>query len=88
MQDLVVVVDRPGIDGIGDLTLGPVRVGRAQSGADRIQADAQLVEQIRIQLRAHRRIGAAAHIHLADATHLRQLLRQDGVGLIVDIAAA
>ncbi len=39
-----------------------------------------------VELHAHRRRLAAVDLHPADTLHLRQALRQHGVGCIVDLA--
>ena len=73
------------LTGVAYLTLGTICIGRRQCRADRVQTDARIVQQVRIEFDSHRRIGASADIHLPDSAHLRQLLREDGVGLIVNI---
>ena len=83
--DLIVVVNRPGIDGILHSALGAVRVRCPESAAHRIQSNAELVEQIGINFRSHRRMSSASHKHLAYSAHLRQLLRQHGIGGVIHL---
>ena len=68
------------------MALGAIRVGARQMRAHVLQADAVLVQRGRIQIDAHRRQRAAAHLNLTDALDLRQLLRQDRGGGVVHLA--
>ena len=82
-KDLIVCAQRPGIYRTCDFSLGPIGIGRGQGCANRIQTDAQLVQQGWIEFRAHRRLSAAAYEYLADPFDLRQLLRQNRVRGVV-----
>ena len=71
-----------------DCALGTQGIARGDGLAHFVQGNAVLVEQARLQRYAHRRQGAAADLHLADAAYLGQFLRQDGRGHIVQLALA
>ena len=60
------------------------RLGR-QDLADVLQAEADPAERHRIDLDADGRLLATADEHLSDPLHLRDLLGEDGVGLVVDL---
>ena len=85
LENLVVVADLPAMVRVLKGALGPVGVGVGQRGAHRLQADAVRAQLHGVQLDAHRRAGAAADKNLAHALDLRDLLRQDGVGHVVDL---
>ena len=82
-DDLVVGGDRPAVPVVADFTLGRIGIGGTERRTHRVEANAQLVQQRRIDFRPHRRARAAADEHLADALHLRQLLRQDGIAGVI-----
>ena len=52
-----------------------------------LQAQSHVVDLIQVQVDTHRGQGAAAHVDLADAVQLRNLLRQYGRCRIVKLAA-
>ena len=83
LEDLVIISNLPGINRIGDFSLGPIRVGRAQRGAYLLHADSQLAQQRGIEFGAHRRACSTAHKYLSYPRHLRNLLRQDGIGYVI-----
>ncbi len=66
--------------------LGPVGVGRLDRGAHVLQADPEAVQREGRDLRPHRRLRAAADLHVADAAYLRQALLHDVVDGVVDLA--
>ncbi len=73
---------------IADLD-GALRAVRVRGGECRshvLEPDLVLVERVRVELDPHRRQGAAADHHFADAVDLRQLLRQHGRGGVVELA--
>jgi len=68
-----------------DRALGGIGIGGRQRRPDILEPDAVLEQRVGIQLDPHRRERAATDLHLADAAHLRQLLREDGVGGVVHL---
>ena len=72
---LVVGVDLVALPADVDRALGGIGIGRRQRGAHVLETDAVLEQRARVQLDAHRRQRAAADLYLADAAHLRELLR-------------
>ena len=72
----------------GNAPLGWSTVAWPSDGAHVLDAQAQAGERGRVDLHAHGGLLAAAHEHLAHALHLGDLLRQDGVGGVVDLGRA
>ena len=85
LEDLIVVGDLPAMACILKRAFGPVGVGVGQRRAHRLQADAVVAQLHGVQLHAHGGAGAAADKHLAHALDLRDLLRQDRVGHVVNL---
>ena len=73
---------------IGEVAFGHVGIGRAEDGADLLQADAVFVQCAGIELDADAGKSAASHAHLPDAANLRQFLGHDGGRRVVDLAFA
>ena len=59
-------------------------VGLGDGAAHLLHADAHGGEQRRVDAHANGRLLGAADLHLGDARHLRDALRDDGVGGVVD----
>ena len=74
--------------GVLKAALGAIGVGPGQSRAHRVQPDAVAAQLHRIQLDAHRGTRSAADEALAHALNLRDLLRQNGVGQVVNLRLA
>jgi hypothetical protein len=70
-----------------DGAFGAVGVRRGERGPYVFEADAVVIERCWIQLDAHRRIGRTVDVDLADARQLRQRLREDRRGQIVELRA-
>ena len=87
-RGLVVVVDL--VMAVADLdgALRAVGVGGSERRPHVLEPDLVLVERVRVELDPHRRQGAAADHHFADAVDLRQLLRQHGRGGVVELASS
>ncbi len=64
--------------------LGKIGVSRLQRRANGIETDAVAVELIRIGFHTYRRAGAPPDLHLSYSLDLRELLRQDRIGSIVN----
>jgi hypothetical protein len=84
LEHLIVVVDLPAMVGILKRALGPIGVGVAEGGAHGFKPDAVRAQLHGVRFHTHGGLRAAAHEALAHALNLRDLLRQDGVGHVVD----
>ncbi len=84
-EDLVVGADFPYPLAIGEVAFGNIGICRRQGLAHLLQPDAILVQYHGVDFHAHARQGAPAHGHLAHAGDLRQFLRHDARGGIVDV---
>ena len=85
LEYLVVVADLPAMVRVLESAFGPVGVGARQRRAHSLQADAVRAQLHRVQFDAHSGAGAAADKDLAHAIDLRDLLRQDGIGHVIDL---
>src|SRR5690606_7251547 len=83
---LVVVADLPVTLRVFNHALGTPHVAGGDGLAHSVERDAVLLQLLRLQLHAHRRQRTAADLHLADTGNLRQLLREDGRGNVVELA--
>ena len=83
LENLVVIGDFPGVDGINQFALGPVGIGCAQRRPHLVNAHTQLAQQRRVHFRAHRRLGPAAHKYLANPGNLRKFLCQDRISHVI-----
>src|SRR6266403_3535170 len=70
---------------IRESTFGKIRVGSLERFANCFEADSIAVELVRVHFDAHGGTRTAPGKNLADAFHLRELLREDGIGSIVDL---
>jgi hypothetical protein len=70
---------------IGQRALGQVDVGAGDGLPHVGGAETEMIERGRLHRHAHRRQGAAADRHLADAFDLRDALRQHAVGDVVEL---
>ncbi len=84
-EKLVGIGDGPRLPGIRESALGKVCVGPLERLANRFQTDSVAVELIRVYFDAYGRAGAAPRKYLADAIDLRELLREDGIGRVVNL---
>src|SRR5207237_935532 len=84
-EELVSVLDGPGVHRACNLALRTIGVGGTQCGTHLLDADAELVEQVWIHFSAHRGFGAASDKYLTDAFHLRKFLRKDGIGSVIHL---
>ena len=85
LEELVRRIDLPLFRAVLDLALWPIGIGIAQRRAHLLEADPITIELRRISVHAHGRPRAAADVDLAHALHLRDLLREDRIGRIIDI---
>ena len=86
LEQLVVVVDREAARRAVDAALGRVDVvALAMHAAHVLEREAERGELRRVDLDADRRLLLAADADLADAGDLADLLRQHGVGVVVDL---
>ena len=83
---LVVGLDLPQALAVLDRTLGPAHVSVGNGLAHIVEGHAVLVQRLRFELDAHRRQRTATDLHFTDALHLRQALREDGRGQVVELA--
>ena len=67
------------------LPLGRLALALVKCGANGFKSDAVVGELHGIELDADRRLGAASDEYLTDALNLRDLLREDRVGHVVDL---
>ena len=67
------------------LPLGWLTLAAASASAHVLEREAGAGQRHRIDLHAHRRLLPAVERHQADARDLRDLLRQDRVGVVVDL---
>jgi predicted amino acid-binding ACT domain protein len=83
---LVVGADRVGLHRAVQGALGRIDVGLGQRIAHVFQGQAEIAELGRIDLHAHRRAHVAGNRNEADPADLRQLLGEDRIGVVVDLA--
>src|SRR5215469_9423023 len=86
LEQLVGVGEHPGTIGIREGTFGLIGVGRLQCLANGFEADPVAVQLLGIHLHTYRRARGTPGKHLADTFHLCDLLGQDGVRRIVNLA--
>ena len=85
MEQLVVGIDGDRLVLVLEVALGLVDRGVGQRIAHVLERDAVSGQRGRVGLRAHGEVLLAGHQHLGDAGDRRDLLRQDGVGVVVDL---
>ena len=85
MEELVVGVDGDRLMVVLEVALGLVDGGVGERGAHVLERDAVRGQRRRVGLHAHGEVLLAGHQHLRDAGHRRDLLRQDGEGVVVDL---
>ena len=84
-EELVGVGDVVGATGIGERAFGEIGVGGLQRAANGFETDVVTVQEIGIYLDADRGTRAAPSENLADAFHLGDFLREDGVGGVINL---
>ncbi|MNZ87669.1 hypothetical protein D3C78_1065330 [compost metagenome] len=82
---LVVGLDLPHAPVVLHRPLGPAHVAIGNGGAYIVQGNAVLIEQVWFEFDAHRRQRAAADLHFPHPRHLRQALREDGRGQVIQL---
>ena len=82
---LIVRQDLPVVNIVLNCAFGTIRIGGDNRGPHVLQADAVLVKRGRVEFNTHCRQRAAAHGHLPDTFHLRELLREDCGGRVVHL---
>ena len=85
LVELVVGGDRVVLPRAVDVALRLVDVGGDERAAHVLEAEARAGERLRIDLHAHRGLLPAVERDEADAGDLRDLLREDRVGEVVDL---
>ena len=85
LVELIVGRERVVLARAVDVALGLVDVRGDERGAHVLEREPGAGERLRVDLHAHRRLLSAVDRDEADARHLRDLLRQDRVGVVVDL---
>ena len=83
LEQLIGRAQAPGLFVIGQLALGPVRIGIGQHSSHVLETDAEVAHLRWIQFNADAGQRTAADIDLADAVDLRELLLEDRVCSVV-----
>jgi hypothetical protein len=88
LVDLVVGIDHPALPIALQNALGLGMGGVVDGGAHGLQRDPGVVEQIGLDVDAHRRQRAAAHRHFTHTVDLSDLLLQLAVSQVIQLARA
>ena len=86
-EQLVCGGDRTGIDAVVNAPLGAVGIGRLQRPPHVVEAEAEPLQDHRIEADAHRGRGSAADEDLSDSWHLRNFLLDNRGGRILQLGS-
>src|SRR5208282_797630 len=84
-EELVGIADVPCFVRVGEIALGKVGVGGLQRATNGFETDAIAIELVGIGLNANGGTCASPNEALADALPLRELLRKDGIGGVINL---
>ena len=85
VEELAVRGDRQGLARAGDRALRLIHGGQAEGLAQVLHAQPHAGQRLGVDVDPHRRLLPSAHGHLSDPVDLGDLLREDRVGLVVNL---